>query len=207
MSASAVSRLKRSLVRSYMTATPVIVREVIEEKHHEKVHPSTTVLERHVNNADDLKALDAQVKQHGNTKEYLEPEHSIIDRGSMIKENVHHHIHHVVQPVFEKDTTDNHCTYTSIPIKETVHDLTSDSQSINEINGKENSEGKQTGIISGAQLVRSPSIHCKGCKCHEMDKLGETFEKNVNISESPRQDTGFPGINGEPFRKTSIPVM
>ncbi|KNZ77949.1 hypothetical protein J132_02889 [Termitomyces sp. J132] len=188
---------------------PVIVREILEEKHHEKVHPSTTVLERHVNNADDLKALDAQVKQHGNTKEYLEPEHFIVDKGSIIKENVHHHIHHIIQPVFEKETMDNHHTHTSIPIKEPVHDLTHDPQFIAGITEKDVPEGKRKSIIPGAQLVRSPSIHCKGCKCHEKNELSESFEKNANISESPvrRQDTGFPGINGESPRKTSISVM
>ncbi|KAG6889214.1 hypothetical protein C0995_002674 [Termitomyces sp. Mi166 len=133
---------------------PVTVREVLEEKHHEKkIHPSTTVLERHVNNADDLKALDAQVKQHGNTKEYLEPEHFIIDKGSIIKENIHHHIHHIIQPVFEKETMDNHRTHTGIPIEETIHDLTHNSQSIGG-NGEDVPEGKWENVIPDAKLVR-----------------------------------------------------
>ncbi|KAG6895595.1 hypothetical protein C0992_000475 [Termitomyces sp. T32_za158] len=91
------------------------------------MHPPTTVLERHVNNAEDLKALDDQVKQYENTKprrlhrpfifaeqqEYLEPEHFIMDKGSIIKENVHHHIHHIVQPVFEKDSEPNRALHLS----------------------------------------------------------------------------------------------
>lgn len=98
-----------------------------------------------------------------------------------------------VDAICQSLATDNHRTHTSFPIKEAIHDLTHDSQLLDEGIGKDAPEGKQTSIIPSAQLVRSPSIHCKGCKCHETDKLSESFEKNAKINESPvRSHSIFP---------------
>ncbi|KAG6916880.1 hypothetical protein DXG01_004789 [Tephrocybe rancida] len=206
---------------------PVLVREYLEEKHSERVHPPTTVYERHTNNADDMKTLDNQVRSHGNTMEYLEPEHIVVDKGSTIQENVHHHVHHIIQPVLEKESVDQHRIHTSVPVNESTHDT---AESVNGITGKDGMAGKYESMIPGSQVVSSPAGHCKGCNCGEMNRLSETFGQATNISDSPvrepllscytelmianpshrqRQDSGphANGIFGDANRKNSFSVL
>ena len=35
---------------------------------------------------------------------HLERERTIIDKGVTVKETIHHHVHHVIQPIIEKES-------------------------------------------------------------------------------------------------------
>ncbi|KAG6864163.1 hypothetical protein C0991_011941 [Blastosporella zonata] len=150
-----------------------------------KVHPTTTVFENHANNDDDLRALQSMVQAHGNTVEHLDPEHVTVDKGSRIRENVHHHVHHLVQPVLEKDTMDKHRIHTSIPINEASHVKGSSVKGF---------AGKFESMMPGEYEASTPAGHCKGCNCGEMHRVSDSFGKSASISESP--DTSSHRMNG-----------
>ncbi|KAK4047693.1 hypothetical protein OIV83_005201 [Microbotryomycetes sp. JL201] len=92
-----------------------------EHKHHERVHPTTEVYEKHVSTDQDKAAL-AGLSRDSDTKDVLPKERVVVDKGEIVNENVHHHVHHVVQPTIMRDTHEHHTVHTTIPTHQTVHE-------------------------------------------------------------------------------------
>jgi hypothetical protein len=63
----------------------------------------TTIEEQHVNKVEDNSLFEGQVRQHRDSTDHSAKERTIVDKGTTVTENVHHHIHHVIQPVIEKN--------------------------------------------------------------------------------------------------------
>ncbi|KAG6826271.1 hypothetical protein H0H92_000501 [Tricholoma furcatifolium] len=131
----------------------------------------------------------------------MEPQHTVIDKGSVIQEKVHHHVHHIVQPVLEKDTVDQHRIHTRIPINEAIHDIpvTREPQTdgvpfVYGVTGKDGFPGPQEAIPAAQKPNWGEAL-----------RTSESFEKGTDHSESPRQDNGYYGIN-QTQRKNSISV-
>ena len=94
---------------------PVITSQQLPDTHREKIHPVTRIEEQHVNKVEDNTLFEGQVFQHRNTVDRAPTERVVVDKGTSVVENVHHHIHHVIQPVIEKESTSFYlsCSYQS----------------------------------------------------------------------------------------------
>ncbi|KAF8624315.1 hypothetical protein AX15_005945 [Amanita polypyramis BW_CC] len=101
---------------------PIVASDVLDEKHHENVHAVTLIHESHVNMSKDSALLGSQMGQHCDTVDHGAKEHTVIDKGMVVNEHTYHHVHHVVQPVIEKEIIDKHRVHTTIPIHEVTHE-------------------------------------------------------------------------------------
>ncbi|POY72622.1 hypothetical protein BMF94_4450 [Rhodotorula taiwanensis] len=100
------------------------VQPVLDEQHaaeqvHQKVVPRTEIRESHAATDEDKHQF---LSLNTVKDEVVEAprERTIIDKGEVVKENVHHVVHHVVQPVIERDTHEHHRIRTTIPVHHTV---------------------------------------------------------------------------------------
>ncbi|GAA5899911.1 hypothetical protein JCM5296_006212 [Sporobolomyces johnsonii] len=100
---------------------PVLDTQHASEVHHEKVHPETHIRENHVATDEDKAMLASLNTAHDSVTE-APREKVIIDRGEQVHENTSHHVHHVVQPVIERDTHEHHRLHTTIPVHQTTHE-------------------------------------------------------------------------------------
>ncbi|KAF8339312.1 hypothetical protein F5887DRAFT_959287 [Amanita rubescens] len=101
---------------------PVVASNVLEEKHHENVHPVAHIRENHVNKPEEATLLEGQMRQHHDTVHHAAKERTVIDKGMIVNEHVHHHVHHVIQPIIQKETVDQHRIHTTIPIYQVTHE-------------------------------------------------------------------------------------
>ncbi|GAA5882018.1 hypothetical protein JCM3774_003246 [Rhodotorula dairenensis] len=100
------------------------VQPVLDEQHtaeqvRQKVVPVTEIKEQHVATDEDKNQF---LSLNTVKDEVVEAprERTIVDKGEVVKENVHHVVHHVVQPVIERDTHEHHRIKTTIPVHHTV---------------------------------------------------------------------------------------
>ncbi|GAA5899766.1 hypothetical protein JCM5296_004216 [Sporobolomyces johnsonii] len=100
---------------------PVLDTQHSAEVHHEKIVPETHIRENHVATDED-KAMFASLKTAKDTVTEAPREKTIIDKGEQVVENVSHHVHHVVQPVIERDTHEHHRIHTVIPVHQRVEE-------------------------------------------------------------------------------------
>ncbi|GAA5887532.1 hypothetical protein JCM5296_002608 [Sporobolomyces johnsonii] len=100
---------------------PVLDTQHAAEVHHEKVHPETRIRERHVATDED-KAMFAGLKTVDDSVVEAPAEKVILDKGEKVVEKISHHVHHIVQPVIERDTHEHHRIHTVIPVKQTTHE-------------------------------------------------------------------------------------
>ncbi|TFK26940.1 hypothetical protein FA15DRAFT_754635 [Coprinopsis marcescibilis] len=101
---------------------PIVAHQELPERHKEYVHPVTEVRENHANKVEDNKLLKNQVNQHRDSVQHEAKQRTIIDKGTTVHENVQHHVHHVIQPVIEKETVERESIHTTIPIHEVTED-------------------------------------------------------------------------------------
>ncbi|GAA5855559.1 hypothetical protein JCM8547_007890 [Rhodosporidiobolus lusitaniae] len=100
---------------------PVLDTQHAAEVHREKVVPVTEVRESHVATDED-KAQFASLNTSKDTVVDAGKERVIIDKGESVVENTSHHVHHVVQPVIERDTHEHQRIHTVIPVHQTTHE-------------------------------------------------------------------------------------
>ncbi|GAA5935625.1 hypothetical protein JCM1841_007014 [Sporobolomyces salmonicolor] len=100
---------------------PVLDTQHAAEVQHEKVHPETRIRERHVATDED-KAAFAGLKTAEDSVVEAPREKVILDKGEKVVEKVSHHVHHIVQPVIERDTHEHHRIHTVIPVHQTTHE-------------------------------------------------------------------------------------
>ncbi|BGP38613.1 hypothetical protein JCM10450v2_002562 [Rhodotorula kratochvilovae] len=100
---------------------PVLDTQHAAEVQHEKAVPVTEINERHVATDED-KAQFASLNTAKDTVVEAPREKVIIDKGEQVRENVSHHVHHVVQPSIERDVHEHHRIHTVVPIHQTTHE-------------------------------------------------------------------------------------
>ncbi|GAA5975540.1 hypothetical protein JCM10908_005196 [Rhodotorula pacifica] len=98
---------------------PVLDTQHAAEQVHQKIVPQTHIKEQHVATDEDKQQF---LSLNTVKDEVVEApkERVIIDKGEVVKENVHHVVHHVVQPVIERETHEHHRIKTTIPVHHTV---------------------------------------------------------------------------------------
>ncbi|PLW18753.1 hypothetical protein PCANC_10917 [Puccinia coronata f. sp. avenae] len=110
---------------------PVKDKEVLEEVHRTQVAPVTAVVENIEASAEDAAAYESLGSQFKDEVVHAPVEKKIIDHGEKVQVKEHHHLHHVVQPVIEKETHERHRIHTTIPIHHVTHEAPIIQQSIN----------------------------------------------------------------------------
>lgn len=100
---------------------PVLDTQHAEVQHHEKIHPVSHIEEKHVNTEEDRAAFAGLAKHHDEFK-HAGKERTVVDQGEVVNQHDHHHVHHVVQPVIERDTHEHHVHHTVIPTHHKVHE-------------------------------------------------------------------------------------
>ncbi|RDB18314.1 hypothetical protein Hypma_000536 [Hypsizygus marmoreus] len=168
---------------------PVMVFDTRPEQHHDKasVHPVTKIQERHANSAEEKNVLESQVRQRQDSVEHEPKERVVVDKGTKVHENIQHHIHHVVQPIIEKESIDRSRIHTVIPIHQVSHEI----PVIREprilapvsIDGfVETQAGTMSGDLKQAQ-TGDTAHHCSSCTCG-VGKLGESLDRDLRVGDS-----------------------
>ncbi|KAG6855176.1 hypothetical protein H0H87_007236, partial [Tephrocybe sp. NHM501043] len=63
-----------------------------------------------------------QICRDEDSQDQGDNERVVIDRGEAINEREHHHVHHIVQPIIEKETIEQHRIHTVIPVHQVTHE-------------------------------------------------------------------------------------
>ncbi|GAA6027190.1 hypothetical protein JCM8097_002469 [Rhodosporidiobolus ruineniae] len=100
---------------------PVLDTQHASEQHHQKIVPETHIKENHVATDED-KANFAALNTARDEFRDAGKEKVIIDKGERVHENKHDVVHHLVQPIIERDTHDHVREHTTVPIHQTVHE-------------------------------------------------------------------------------------
>ncbi|KAL8279270.1 hypothetical protein RQP46_008307 [Phenoliferia psychrophenolica] len=112
---------EREVDRHVHHVQPVLDTQHADREHSEKVHEPTKIHEQHVNTDSD-RQIFAGLNQHKDHVAHGHDSKKVVDKGEVVHENVSHHVHHVVQPVIERDTHTHHTIHTTIPIHQTTHE-------------------------------------------------------------------------------------
>lgn len=179
---------------------PIVDKQVQDEVHHENQVPVTTIREQHVNTEDDVNLLRGIGEKHRDTETHRPTERTIVDRGEIVNENVHHHVHHVTQPVVQQEVVDRHRIHTTIPIKQVTHEApiihkTSTHEPIHMSDFQ-----KGGGVLgSGITMDKSNVLQTGDCS-REVDGTAETLAQKLHLSSgnsnSHSGTTGQTGLSG-----------
>ncbi|KAF7433651.1 hypothetical protein PC9H_005613 [Pleurotus ostreatus] len=164
-----------------------------EEVHHENIVPTAHVHENHVSTDKDVHAMTGLLGQHKDTITHAPKERHVIDNGETVRENVQHHVHHVVQPVIEKETIDRHRIHTVIP----THHVTHEAPIVHQSHHHEPMSMQQFTKLGHANEGLSHSDVTKqllnqGECTREVDALGKNMSNNLRM-EDGRGSTGLSG--------------
>ncbi|OAV96016.1 hypothetical protein PTTG_02309 [Puccinia triticina 1-1 BBBD Race 1] len=110
---------------------PVKDKEILEEVHRTQVAPVTAVHENIEASAADAAAYESLGSQFKDEVVHAPVEKTILDCGETVQVREHHHVHHVVQPVIQKETHERHRIHTTIPIHHVTHEAPIIQPSIN----------------------------------------------------------------------------
>ncbi|BGP16123.1 hypothetical protein JCM10213_007497 [Rhodosporidiobolus nylandii] len=100
---------------------PVLDEQHAAEQHHQKIIPQTEIHENHVATEEDKANFAALNTAHDSVAEGARDK-TIIDRGEQVLERKIDHVHHVVQPVIERDVHEHERQHTTVPIHQTTHE-------------------------------------------------------------------------------------
>ncbi|KAF4623392.1 hypothetical protein D9613_002340 [Agrocybe pediades] len=169
---------------------PIIAAEELEEQHRELIHPVTLIKEVHANKVEDNTLFEGQVNQFHDTLTHTERERTIIDKGTTVNEIIHHHVHHVIQPVIEKETIERKRIHTTIPIKEVTDEAPVVHQSQTHapvpIEHFLQRGGTLEGAVSQAEISRRV-LHSGECY-REVKGIAETLERDLNLGKASTHD-------------------
>lgn len=100
------------------------VKDVVqgETEHHHKVLPTKELREQHASTTEDQRAFERLHSGHRDEVIQGQKTRDVIDKGEIVTENVQHHLHHVVQPVIERDVHEKAIHHTQIPVHQVVHE-------------------------------------------------------------------------------------
>ncbi|KAF5353508.1 hypothetical protein D9756_007975 [Leucocoprinus leucothites] len=168
---------------------PVFASETLTEQIKDFMHPVTNIREIHANKVEDNSLFHSQIGQHHDTLTHLERERTIIDKGVTVKERTHHHVHHIIQPIIEKETVDRQRIRTTIPIHEISHDapVIHQSQTHNAVPIEHFL--KNGGILHNAvpsEDIGSRVLHTGQCT-REIDGIADDITRELNLTETYRE--------------------
>ncbi|KAG5643860.1 hypothetical protein DXG03_009544 [Asterophora parasitica] len=163
---------------------PVTIREVLPERHHERARPMTTIMEHHANSQAELAEFDAQLGKDRDTVEHDEKEYRVIDKGTKVHETIIRHIHHVIQPVLEKETIDQHRVYTSIPITQVSHGIAANANMplfLGSVVGTDSGHGTTVSTDGWPQPAKS------NARYHSSEKTGNGGRHHSERKDHPQK--------------------
>ncbi|TFK32938.1 hypothetical protein BDQ12DRAFT_670668 [Crucibulum laeve] len=173
---------------------PVIAHEELVEQQKHQTYPTTRINEVYANNREDNKLFDGQIRQQRDTLDRPAKERTVIDKGTTVNEQVHHHIHHVIQPIIEKETVDRCRIYTTIPIHEVAHEAPVIHQSQTHAPVAMDHFLQCGGILSGA--ITQDNIRAKvmndGGHTREVDGIAETLTRDLGLHDTSNVTSGPP---------------
>lgn len=162
---------------------PIITTAKLPDTHRDHIHPVTRVEEQHVNKVEDNTLFHNQIFQHRDSIEHSSKERTVVDKGTVVTENVHHHIHHVIQPIIEKTVTDQEFTHTTIPIHEVTHEAPIVHQSQVHAPIPLNQFVQSGGVVDGG--ISQDSISSRVLKTgectREVDGIAADLEKGLGL--------------------------
>ncbi|KAJ9479628.1 hypothetical protein PHBOTO_003106 [Pseudozyma hubeiensis] len=174
---------------------PVLDSEHAAEKVHSKVHPVTRVHETHASTDKDAALLTSVAGKHADKYAEAPVHRQVVDKGELVNEQIHHHIHNVVQPVIEKDSHEYHRIQTVIP----THVVTHEAPIVHE-STHHKPVSKDEFLSGGGNLTNSIR------SVHEANLLntGKCDRKVDGIAEKLQRDLGLTGgYHGSSANQTS----
>ncbi|CBQ73534.1 conserved hypothetical protein [Sporisorium reilianum SRZ2] len=170
---------------------PVLDSEHAAEKVHSKIHPVTRVHETHASTDKDAALLTSVAGKHQD--QYVEaPLHrQVVDKGEIVNEQIHHHIHNVVQPIIQKDSHEYHRIQTTIP----THVVTHEAPIVHE-STHHKPVSKDEFLSGGGSLTNKlRSVHEANLlntgKCdRKVDGIAEKLERDLGIKSTLTPSVG-----------------
>lgn len=164
---------------------PILDSEHSAEQIHEKVVPRTHIEETHASTDKDAALLTSVAGQHKDEYIDLGVERTVVDKGERVKEQIHHHIHNIVQPIVEKDSHEYHRIKTVIPTTVVTHEapIIHESTSHKPIS-------KADFLAGGGQLgAKTASVHEVGLlntgKCdRRVSGVAEQLERELGLGHN-----------------------
>ncbi|KAF4574386.1 hypothetical protein EYR40_005896 [Pleurotus pulmonarius] len=182
-----VSRIKdheRHIHHVQHHVQPVNHLEERAEVHHENIVPTSHVHENHASTDKDVHAMTGLLGQHKDTITHAPKERHVVDNGETVRENVQHHVHHVIQPVIEKETIDRHRIHTVIP----THHVTHEAPIVHQSHHHEpmtmeqfQKLGHANGGLSHSEVTQT--LLNQGECTREVDNLGNNMSNNLRMDE------------------------
>ncbi|PWZ00070.1 hypothetical protein BCV70DRAFT_223338 [Testicularia cyperi] len=166
---------------------PVLETEHAAEKVHAKVHPVTKVHETHASTDKDAALLTSVAGTHKDSYAEAPLHRQVVDKGELVKEHIHHHIHNVVQPIVEKDTHEYHRIQTVIP----THVVTHEAPIVHE-STHHKPVSKADFLSNGGKLGNTiTSVHEANLlntgKCdRKVDGIAEKLERELGLKSSTK---------------------
>jgi len=170
---------------------PVLDSEHSAEKVHSKIHPVTKVHETHASTDKDAALLTSVAGKHQDQYTEAPVHRQVVDKGEIVNENLHHHIHNVVQPVIEKDSHEYHRIQTVIP----THVVTHEAPIVHE-STQHKPVSKDEFLSGGGSLDNKlRSVHEANLlntgKCdRKVDGVAEKLERELGLKSSITPTTG-----------------
>lgn len=168
----------------------------------QKVHGNTVVHEKHASTNKDAELLSAVAAKHGyrDTTRQAPSTHAVIDKGEVVKENAHHTVHHVVQPILIRDEHHHTRQQTTIPIEHHVYNAPIIHESIQH-EPVSLAEFSKTGGLLDSKLgnvgsLKNTLLHTGQCD-RTVEGIGEKLEKELHLAPSAH------GANSLGANKTS----
>ncbi|KAJ1018985.1 hypothetical protein NDA16_004788 [Ustilago loliicola] len=164
---------------------PVLDSEHSAEQIHQQIHPVTKVHETHASTDKDAALLTSVAGKHTDTYAEAPVHRQVVDKGERVKEQIHHHIHNVVQPIIEKDTHEYHRIQTTIP----THVVTHEAPIVHE-STHHKPLSKDEFLRGGGNLSNSiRSVHetklLNTGKCdRKVDGIAEKLERDLGIKQT-----------------------
>lgn len=184
-----VSRIKehdRHIHHIQHHTQPLVASEELPEEHRSVDHPPTKITEIHTAMPKDDKLLHDMVHEHQDTLIHAPKERTIIDKGIVINEHIHHHIHHVMQPIITKETIDKQRIHTTIPIHAVTHEAPVVHQSkVHQVLPLETFIQEGGSIESGIPKERVGETMMRHGQCERhVDGIAEKLERELHLGPS-----------------------
>jgi len=167
---------------------PVLDTHHADVQHHDQVHPVSHIQEQHVNTDADRTAF-AGLNKHQDEYTHAGKERTVVDKGEVVNQHDHHHVHHVVQPIIKRDTHEHHVHHTTIPTHHKVHEAPVVHESVSHepmhlkdfVSGGGDLKSKlthdQAGVLNNGECERTTDGPLESLK--EKLHLGGTQSSNV----------------------------
>ncbi|GAA5824103.1 hypothetical protein JCM11251_001523 [Rhodosporidiobolus azoricus] len=169
---------------------PVLDTQHSAEQHHQKNVPTTEIRENHVATNEDKAQFAALNREHDSVQEAAR-EKTIIDKGEQVRVNKHDHVHHVVQPIIERDVHTHDRQHTTVPIHQETHEAPIVHQSQQHAPLRMDEFVKGGGDLNSGLKHSADLLDVTGKECERtVDGPAETLVSNLGLSSGQTATTG-----------------